>query len=43
MVSPGTRTLELNLEVSEVSDAFDECIQGPATEVVPLWVERLLG
>ena len=43
MVSPGTRTLELNLEVSEISDAFDECIQGPATEIVPLWVERLLG
>jgi len=43
MVRPGTRTVELNLDASAISTAFEECVQGPATEVVPAWVEGLLG
>ncbi|MCB2078292.1 MAG: NAD-dependent deacylase [Novosphingobium sp.] len=39
----GARTLELNLEPSQGSAWFDECRHGPATEVVPAWVEELLG
>ncbi|MEM7239003.1 MAG: NAD-dependent deacylase [Pseudomonadota bacterium] len=39
----GARTLEINLEPSEVAQAFDECLLGPATETVPNWVERLLA
>lgn len=38
----GARTLELNLEASEGARLFDEAIEGPATEIVPAWVERLL-
>ena len=41
-VPPGAHTIELNLEVSMVSSAFRECIQGKATEVVSAWVDRLL-
>ncbi|MCS6855911.1 MAG: NAD-dependent protein deacylase, partial [Elioraea sp.] len=37
------RTLELNLEPSEGSHLFDESIHGPATKLVPAFVERLLG
>ncbi|MDW8444598.1 MAG: NAD-dependent deacylase [Acetobacteraceae bacterium] len=37
------RTLELNLEPSEGSHLFDEAIHGPATKLVPAFVERLLG
>lgn len=36
------RTVELNLEASELSGMFDERLEGPATEVVPTWVDRLL-
>ena len=36
-------TVELNLEPSEGATLFAECINGPATEVVPAYVERLLG
>lgn len=39
----GARTVEINLLLSEVSDQFDEQILGPATEVVPRWVEGILG
>ena len=39
----GTKTLELNLEPSEGSYLFDEKVYGPATEVVPAWVDGLLG
>ena len=39
----GARTLELNLEPSQGSAWFDECRHGPATEVVPAWVEEMLG
>jgi NAD-dependent deacetylase len=36
-------TVELNLEPSEGRSLFDEAIHGPATEIVPAYVRRLLG
>ncbi len=39
----GARTVELNLEPSEGVTLFDETIHGPATQVVPAFVERLLS
>lgn len=39
----GARTIELNLEVSENADSFDETIHGKATETVPAFVEGLLS
>lgn len=39
----GAQTLELNLEPSQGSSWFHECRHGPASEVVPLWVEEILG
>lgn len=41
-VSPRARTIEVNLESSQVSSEFKEKIQGKASEQVPLLVERLL-
>jgi NAD-dependent deacetylase len=41
--SAGARTLELNLERSEVSALFDETRQGRATEIVPAWVAEVIG
>jgi NAD-dependent deacetylase len=38
----GARTLELNLERSEGSPWFDESRLGPASELVPAWVEGML-
>jgi NAD-dependent deacetylase len=38
----GAHTVELNLEPSEGRSHFAEAIHGPATEVVPAYVERLL-
>ena len=38
----GARTVELNLEPSGGADLFVERIEGPATEIVPAYVERLL-
>ena len=38
----GAHTVELNLEPSENAGAFAEAIHGKATEIVPLFVERLL-
>lgn len=38
----GAHTVELNLEPSEVAYGFDEIRTGPASRVVPLWVEDLL-
>jgi NAD-dependent deacetylase len=38
----GARTVELNLEPSENARVFDEAFHGPATEVVPAFVERIL-
>ncbi len=39
----GAHTVELNLEPSEISAAFAERRLGPATQVVPDWVETLLA
>jgi NAD-dependent deacetylase len=39
----GARTLELNLEPSEGSRLFHETRLGPASVVVPEWVEEVLG
>ncbi len=39
----GARTLELNLERSEGSSWFDETRLGPAGELVPAWVDEVLG
>ena len=39
----GARTLELNLEPSQGSLWFNESCHGPATEVVPAWVEEVLS
>jgi NAD-dependent deacetylase len=39
----GARTLELNLEPSQGSRWFQECRHGPATEVVPQWVDEMLS
>ena len=39
----GVRTLELNLESSQGSAWFDESRLGPATGLVPAWVEELIG
>ena len=38
----GIPTLELNLEPSAGTRLFDEARHGPATEVVPAWVEEML-
>jgi NAD-dependent deacetylase len=39
----GAATLELNLEASQGSYWFDEARHGPATELVPAWVDEMLG
>ncbi len=39
----GVRTLELNLEPSHGSRWFDESRHGPATHIVPAWVDQLLS
>lgn len=39
----GAGTLELNLEPSEIHDAFDAGHYGPASVVVPAWVDGLLA
>ena len=39
----GAHTVELNLEPSEGVSCFAEAIHGPATKVVPAFVERLLA
>ena len=39
----GAATVELNLEPSDISPAFETRRFGPATEVVPEWVENLLS
>ena len=39
----GARTLELNLEPSQGTAWFDEARHGPATELVPAWVEEVLA
>ena len=39
----GARTLELNLQPSEGTHHFDEARHGPAGELVPAWVDSVLG
>lgn len=39
----GAHTIELNLEPSEGASLFAETIHGPASRIVPAWVERLLA
>lgn len=39
----GARTVELNLEPSEGAALFDEAVHGPATQVVPAYVDKLLS
>lgn len=39
----GARTLELNLEPSEGTHHFREARHGPAGELVPAWVDEVLG
>ena len=39
----GARTLELNLLPSEGSHLFDEARHGPASVLVPAWVDEILG
>jgi NAD-dependent deacetylase len=39
----GARTLELTLDRSEVASLFDESRLGPATELVPAWVDEVLA
>ncbi|MGE0626547.1 MAG: NAD-dependent deacylase [Hyphomicrobiaceae bacterium] len=41
--SGGAHTVELNLEPSHGISAFDEAVQGAATQVVPAFVDRLLA
>lgn len=38
----GAHTVELNLEASRGSRLFDEVREGPATQIVPEWVETIL-
>lgn len=38
----GARTVELNLDRSHGTSMFDDVRHGPASEVVPAWVEELL-
>ncbi|MDQ0895115.1 hypothetical protein [Agromyces ramosus] len=37
----GARTLELNLAESEITPLFDETRLGPASVLVPEWVDEL--
>ena len=39
----GAATLELNIERSQGSAWFDETRLGPASELVPVWVDEVLG
>jgi NAD-dependent deacetylase len=39
----GAHTVELNLEPSDGAGRFHEAMRGPATQIVPAYVDRLLG
>ena len=39
----GIPTLELNLEPSDNAGLFDDGLYGPATEMIPAWVEEVLA
>ena len=40
--SAGAQTIELNMEPSQGASFFDEAIYGPASQIVPAYVEELL-
>ncbi|WP_170446847.1 NAD-dependent deacylase [Ruegeria arenilitoris] len=42
-IAAGARTVELNLEPSVGASSFDQTLLGPATQIVPRWVDDLLG
>ncbi|MDM7255696.1 MAG: NAD-dependent deacylase [Paracoccus sp. (in: a-proteobacteria)] len=37
----GARTIELNLQPSAVFSDFEDALQGPASQIVPAWVDSL--
>lgn len=39
----GARTLEINLEPSEVASDFHDQLHGPASQMVPQWVDQVLA
>ena len=39
----GARTVHMNIQSPNPGHAFDEILLGPATEVVPDWVDSLIG
>ena len=39
----GIRTLEINPDETGISGVFDEHRRGPASQVVPAWVEEILA
>ncbi|MFN3955097.1 MAG: NAD-dependent deacylase [Pararhodobacter sp.] len=39
----GAYCIELNLERSEISDDFDDCRLGPASRIVPQWVDEMIA
>ena len=41
--SAGIRTCEINLDPSENATVFDERRYGPASELVPAWVDEVLS
>lgn len=41
--SYGARTVELNMATTEVAPWFDDVRTGPATELVPAWVDELVS
>ena len=42
-IAAGARTVELNLEPSAGVTSFDQVLIGPASQVVPRWVDEMLG
>jgi NAD-dependent deacetylase len=39
----GAETLELNLEPTDGTSRFSDAMHGNATEIVPAWVDHMLG
>ena len=39
----GAKTIEINLEASNVASSFDRAIYGKAGEVLPVWVDEILA
>jgi NAD-dependent deacetylase len=42
-IAHGARTVELNLAPSAAASHFHDRRHGPATELVPAWVDEVLG